>query len=408
MHLTGRYPAWWDGKEFTAPVVMWAAGVTSEVTRDSVQRTLMGRVNAIGTGAIPKDAIKEQSSKRGVADAIDTAILRHGGGADVQAGQSILTFKSYDQGRAKFQSETLDAVWLDEECGEDIYTEVLTRTNVRMGPVYCTFTPLLGMTNVVHRFLLEPSPNRIALSMTIDDALHYTPEQRAAIVAGYPAHEREARTKGIPMRGSGLIFPVSEDRIKVEGFPIPAHWKRICGMDFGWDHPTAGAWLAHDADTDTIYVYDAYRVREAPVVIHAAAFKARGAWIPVAWPHDGNNDTAAGPNLASQYRAQSVAMRTENAQFPETPGGSDRPGSRISVEAGVQEMLTRMETGRWKVFAHLNDWFEEFRLYHRENGKIVKLRDDCLSASRYALMDLRFAVNKPAPIRGITMTGWRG
>jgi hypothetical protein len=31
--------------------------------------------------------------------------------------------------------------------------------------------------------------------MTIDDAEHYTPEQREKIAASYPAHEREARTK---------------------------------------------------------------------------------------------------------------------------------------------------------------------------------------------------------------------
>lgn len=27
-----------------------------------------------------------------------------------------------------------------------------------------------------------------------------------------------------------------------------------------------------------------------------------------------------------------------------------------------------MESGRFKVFKHLNDWFEEFRLYHRKDG----------------------------------------
>jgi hypothetical protein len=33
-------------------------------------------------------------------------------------------------------------------------------------------------------------------------------------------------------------------------------------------------------------------------------------------------------------------------------------------------------------------------LYHRDAGKVVKLRDDLISATRYALMCLRFA--KPA------------
>ena len=54
-------------------------------------------------------------------------------------------------------------------------------------------------------------------------------------------------------------------------------------------------------------------------------------------------------------------------------------------------MLERMQTGRLKVFRHLTDWFEEFRLYHRDAGKVVKLRDDLISATRYALMCLRFA-----------------
>jgi hypothetical protein len=67
------------------------------------------------------------------------------------------------------------------------------------------------------------------------------------------------------------------------------------------------------------------------------------------------------------------------------------------VEAGVTEMLDRMQTGRWKVFDHLEDWFGEFRLYHRKEGLIVKLNDDRLSASRYAMMMRREArVNRIA------------
>ena len=39
-------------------------------------------------------------------------------------------------------------------------------------------------------------------------------------------------------------------------------------------------------------------------------------------------------------------------------------------------MLSRMEAGKFKVFAELNDWFEEFRLYRRKDGRVVKERDD--------------------------------
>ena len=68
----------------------------------------------------------------------------------------------------------------------------------------------------------------------------------------------------------------------------------------------------------------------------------------------------------------------------------------VSVEAGLMDMLTRMQTGRFKVFKHLNDWWEEFRLYHRKDGKVFKEGDDLLAATRYACMMLRYASTKAA------------
>lgn len=391
MHLTGRYPEDWAGRTWDRPVAGWAAGVTSEVTRDSVQRVLCGRINAIGTGAIPQDAIKDKALKRGVADAIDTIVVRHGGGGDVQAGESLLGFKSYDQGREKFQAETLDFVWLDEEPDEDIYTESLTRTNATNGSVYMTFTPLKGMSNVVKRFIVDKIAGTGLVSMTIEDAEHYTPEQRAAIIASYPPHEREARTKGIPMLGSGRVFPVVEETITVDAFPIPAEWVQIGGLDFGWDHPFGAVKLAWDRDSDVLYVVAFYRKREATPVIHAAALRPWGDWLPWSWPHDGlQHDKGSGEQLAEQYRQQALNLLPERATFEDGTNG---------VEAGVLEMLDRMQTGRLKVFSHLTEWFEEFRLYHREKGRIVKLNDDLLSATRYAMMMRRHAINgRPAPV----------
>ena len=59
MHLTGRYPDWWPGTTFDEPTIGWAASETSQGTRDTVQRILLGQVGSWGTGAIPRDAIKE-------------------------------------------------------------------------------------------------------------------------------------------------------------------------------------------------------------------------------------------------------------------------------------------------------------------------------------------------------------
>jgi phage terminase large subunit-like protein len=152
-HLTGHYPDWWAGRKFTRPVRAWAGSKTGEVTRDGVQRLLVGEPkdrSQWGTGMIPGDAIKDQSLRMGVADALDSVLVEHSSGDN-----STIGFKSYDQGREKWQGETLDLVWFDEEPPMDIYMEGLTRTNATGGIVYMTFTPLLGMSDVVHMFIEE-------------------------------------------------------------------------------------------------------------------------------------------------------------------------------------------------------------------------------------------------------------
>ncbi|RWF41622.1 MAG: terminase [Mesorhizobium sp.] len=162
MHLSGRYPDWWQGKVFQKPVAMWAAGLTGESTRDTVQKMLVGqpeRRDAWGTGMIPGDAIVETYLARGIPNALDSIVVKHGGGGDVQAGRSILGFKSYEKGREKWQGPTLDGVWFDEEPPPDIYSEGLTRTNATGGITMITFTPLLGMSEVVLMFLTADQVN---------------------------------------------------------------------------------------------------------------------------------------------------------------------------------------------------------------------------------------------------------
>ncbi|MEJ0004437.1 MAG: hypothetical protein WDN30_14440 [Pararobbsia sp.] len=114
--------------------------------------------------------------------------------------------------------------------------------------------------------------------------------------------------------------------------------------------------------------------------------------------------------LAENYRGENVNMLHERAQYPETGDEDGAKVSRSSVEAGILDMLTAMQTGKFKVFAHLNEWFAEFRLYHRKDGKIVKLEDDLMSATRYARMMLRYATVPPKPrqiAKGTRKYDWR-
>jgi phage terminase large subunit-like protein len=388
-HLTGLYPDWWDGLRFEKPVVMWVGGVTGSAIRDSTQKLLFGRYqdpDSFGSGAVPRSKIVGVVNALGTPGLYDHAKVKH-----ITGGTSLVFFKSYEQGRTKFQAETIDFWWPDEEPPPDIYAEGLTRTNKgqKGQRSMLTFTPLLGMTEVVRQFYEKPSKHQKLTMMTIWDVDHYTDAEREQIIMSYQPHERDARSKGIPVLGSGRVFPISEDDIKVEPFKIPRYWPRIKGMDFGTDHPTALACCCWDRDNDVFYVYDEYTAKAemATPSFFAPVSNRKGEWIPVAWPHDGlKHDTGSYEEIAQQYKDAGMNMLYERATFEDGGNG---------VEAGLKDMLDRMLTGRWKVFSNCVEWFEEFRLYHRKDGKIVKIRDDLISASRYALMAKRHAETEP-------------
>jgi len=107
--------------------------------------------------------------------------------------------------------------------------------------------------------------------------------------------------------------------------------------------------------------------------------------VPTAWPLDGlQTEKGSTTQLKQYYIDAGFNMLNEHATWPDGGNG---------VEVGLMELRDLMVTGRFKVFSGLRDWFEEFIQYHRdENGKIHKLKEDLLDATRYAYMMRRYAV----------------
>jgi hypothetical protein len=229
--------------------------------------------------------------------------------------------------------------------------------------------------------------SRWAINATWDDVPHLTKEQKDGLWASYPAHMRRARAQGLPMLGSGVIFPVDDEAIAEAPFRIPDYWPRLGAMDFGYDHPFAAVEVAYDDAADIVHVVKAYRVSGLTPLHHVVALKPWGRWLPWAWPHDGlQHDKGSGEQLMRQYSEHGLTMMGSRATFPDGSYG---------VEAGLMLMLDRMETGRLRVFDTLLDWFAEKRMYHRKDGKVVKQRDDLMSATRYGVMSLRHALVPP-------------
>ena len=393
-HLTGKYPPWWEGRRFTRPVKVWAAGDTAKTVREIIQVKLLGEPGRLGTGMIPEDAILRTSKKSGVAGAIDTVWVKH-----VSGDHSLLVLKSYDQRRESFQGTEQDIIWLDEEPPMDIYAECLIRTMTTNGLVMLTFTPLKGLSEVVLSFLPDgdiTKSKKCVIFCTWDEVPHLTKEAKEELWNTLPPHQREARSKGTPSLGVGAIYPIPEADVVVDDFEIPVHWPRAYGFDIGWNR-TAAIWGALNQDTDTLYLYSEHYCAEAEPAVHASAIQARGKWIRGAIdPASRGRTQTDGRQLLQMYVDLGLELTmAENA-----------------VEAGIYRVWQRLSTGRLKVFRSLLNWRAEFRLYRRdEKGRIVKERDHLMDATRYLEMELRnIARNEPKPkvhdLRGDFHGGW--
>lgn len=381
VHATGLYPTWWEGHRFTRPTSGWVAGDTSKTVREIVQEKLVGKPTAPGTGMIPPELIVNRIAKSGVPEAIETLYVRH-----VSGGTSIITFKSYDQKRISFQGTSQDWIWLDEEVDEGIYTECVMRTmrtsDFAGGIVWLTFTPLMGISEVVQLYLPDgttPSPDRCVILVGWGDVPHLDEKEKADRARKIPAYQRDARTKGIPQLGAGAIYPLPEEDILVEPFfPIPKHFRRAYGLDVGGGYSevstggTAAIWGAQDPDSLVTYLYDEYFRAGAEPSLHAAAIKARGEWIP------GAIDPAA--------RGRSQIDGRELMQMY-TDLGLNLTMANNSVEAGIYQVWDALVEGKLKVFKTLTRFRAERNLYRRDSkGRVVKEKDHIMDGTRYLYM----------------------
>ncbi len=368
-HLTGRYPVWWDGFRFNRPIKAWAAGETSQKVKEVIQSKLFGPWNALGTGMIPADAISgKPSMKVGIPEAIGSCWIKH-----VSGGESRIVLKSYEQGWEAFDSDEIDFIWLDEEPGAKLYTASRMRLMTTGGRMILTFTPLEGHTEVVEGFYDETeraAAGRYYVNATWDDAPHLDSAEKQQLWASILPFQRDARSKGIPTRGAGAIYPIPEEDIKESPFQIPLHWKRGYALDVGWNR-TAALWGASDPDVTPVCIHlyaEHYRAKAEPSE-HARAIRGMGKWIPgVIDPAARGRSQKDGEQLIKVYRDLGLNLAPANN----------------AVHAGLQLVWELMISDRLKVFASLQNWWKEFNKYSRdEDGNIVKVNDHLMDDTRY-------------------------
>jgi phage terminase large subunit-like protein len=370
-HLTGEYPSWWKGHKFTHPILAWVVSPTAKVSREVMEQELCGNAASRGEGMIPGDSLIELKPRSGVPGSIDTAYVKHKSG-----GVSKIVFLSADAGREAFQGTQIDLLVFDEE---PTVTGVVDECRMRLmytdtrkckPRALYSFTPLNGMTELVSEFL-EPKPeslnDRWYTQIGWDDVPWLSEEEKTRMLSILQPHQIEARRRGTPTLGEGLVYNFLEDFYTVEPFQIPAHWRICAGYDFGWNN-NACIWLAHDPDNDVVYAWGEYLGQQAAPIVHATVIKSRGEWIPIACDPAGQGSSQVdGQKLIDIYESH----------------GLDLHAADNSVEAGIAVVYERLTLGKLKIFKTCSGLLKEFRVYRREKGKIVKKNDHHLDALRY-------------------------
>ena len=380
-HATGLYPTWWEGRRFKKGVTIWICGSTIEIIRDSIQVFLLGNSAEIGTGLIPKailDKGKTMAASGGVSGAVGKIIIPH-----ATSGFSTITFKTYNAGQSSVEAASVDVAMIDEECPMAFYTEICQRVIRTRGIVYSTFTPDEGLTETTLQFFdggnftAGARNGKYVVMCAVYDVPHITEEDIARMIATIPPYLRDAKLRGIPYVGSGAVYPVVWDEVEITPFKIPDWYPRAYGMDLGWTDPTTVIWGAWDRDTDTIYIYDEYSMSRQDPSYHATAIKKKCQWkIP----------GVADPKTIAE------ANKADGQVFMDmyTKEGLDLDLADNTKEAGIQEVLMRMNSGRLRIFSSVVDLLCEARLYRRnEKGIIPKnttMKDDRCDAMRYLVM----------------------
>jgi hypothetical protein len=209
----------------------------------------------------------------------------------------------------------------------------------------------------------EVSSSRYIVQAGWNDVPHLDEKTKQELLDSTPEYLRDARSKGEPTMGSGVIYPIPIADIEVKPFAIPFGWKKAYALDVGWNR-TAALWGAQNPVDGTLYLYsEHYKGQQLPVV-HAAAIKTRGEWIRGAIdPASKGSSQKDGKQLKAEYQSLGLILIDANNE----------------LESGLIACWQALALGQMKIFATLQSFKAEYRVYQRdERGRIVDGQADHL------------------------------
>lgn len=224
------------------PVEIWCACPSFDVQEETTQPKLLRY--------IPESAIARIDYLRG--KIIKKLQLKNG---------TIISFKSYDQGREKFQGAGKRLIWFDEEPPKDIWKECFVRVEAGVQlDVILTMTAIKGMTWVYDEIYKSTNnPDLFVSEAGWDDNPWLTEGQKAQMARGLTAAELKVRKEGKFVKRVGLICAWWERGIHIRHYDsLNPTWTWYEVLDGGFSDPAAYLLIGVDNDNN-VHVASGYR-----------------------------------------------------------------------------------------------------------------------------------------------------
>lgn len=240
---TQRMP--YHKREVNRPIEIWCACPSYDLQKDTTQKKLERYLPASWFARPPRYA------KSGVWSEIE--------GKD----GTKINFKSYEQGREKFQGAGKRVIWFDEEPPHDIWEECFVRSEAGVPlDIILTMTPVNGMTWVYDQIYLDTNNADLFISEAQwEDNPFLTQKQIDQMTRGLSPQALKVRREGKFVKKTGLVCAWWDRSVNLVDLEYNPAWiTDTSALDFGFSNPACWGLIGVDYD-DNVNLFDGFYQR---------------------------------------------------------------------------------------------------------------------------------------------------
>ncbi len=348
----------------------WVVSPTAQVQRDVAQKKVLHYLRPDWIADIVMTSGRKDSPQTGV---IDQIVVKN-----VFGGTSVIGFKSFDQGREKFQGSSLDFVWFDEEPPKEIYEECLMRVIDKRGDIFGTMTPLKGLTFLYEEIYLnrKNNPEIWYEFMEWADNPYLSPKEIKLMESTLDESTLQSRKLGRFCTREGLVYPEFDEHVHVvQPFPVPPDWQDNISIDPGLKNPLSAHWYAVDYD-DNVYVIAEHYAAGKDIDYHAQAIHAMSESL--GWKRDGKGRVSALIDSAAQQRT--LASQKSVAELFYERDILANPRVEKDLFSGISRVKSYLNRGNGLpdlyIFSSCPNLIREIKSYFWGSGDAPVKRDD--------------------------------